>query len=163
MARPTPAGRQRGVLLLALLLIIAAMGAALATAGTFWYEVQRRAKERELLFVGMQYQLAIRRYYETPGTANAYPPTLEALLQDPRTPALRRHLRKPWRDPLTGRAEWGLVMAPQGGIMGVYSLSPEVPVKVAGFPPALAWSEGMKSYADWKFVFIPRPTTLAPR
>lgn len=163
MARPTTPGSQRGALLLALLILVAAMGAALATAGTFWHDIRHREKERELLFVGLQYRNAIRQYYEAPGAAGTYPPNLEALLQDPRFPGTRRYLRRPWRDPMTDKPEWGLVMAPQGGIMGIYSLSPETPIKRAGFPAVLEWNAGMGSYADWKFVYVPKQATAAGR
>ncbi|HLO61619.1 MAG TPA: type II secretion system protein [Azonexus sp.] len=169
MARHTAAGsivggRERGVLLLALLIAIAALGAGLAAAGTFWQQSRQRSLEAELLFVGQQYRNAIRQYYEAP-PGGTYPPSLEALLLDPRAPAIRRYLRRPYRDPLTGSREWGLVQAPQGGIMGIYSLSPEKPIKRANFPAILEWAPNLASYADWKFVYLPGPAsaTIAPR
>lgn len=157
-APPTTAGKARdarGFIYLALLLVVATLGAGLAAAATVWQQASQRQKEAELLFIGQQYRQAIRSYYETPAGGFQYPPSLEALLQDPRTPAVRRHLRRPYRDPLTGGTEWGLVMAPQGGIMGIYSLSSDKPIKRANFPEALGWSEGMESYADWKFFYLP--------
>lgn len=159
MVRRTAAGsrRQRGVAFLALLLVIAAMGATLASAATFWHQTRQREKERELLFVGMQYRSAIRQYYEAGPGVRRYPPTLEALLLDPRLPAVRRYLRRPFRDPMTDSPEWGLVMAPEGGIMGVYSLADGRPIKQAKFPEELGWKEEMSGYADWKFVFRPVP------
>lgn len=149
-----PGSGQRGVALLALLLAIAALGAGLAAAGTFWHETRQRALETELIFVGQQYRNAIRQYYEAP-PGGVYPPTLDALLRDERAPAIRRYLRRPYRDPLTNVAQWGLVQAPQGGIMGVYSLAPDKPIKRAGFPAALGWEAGLGSYAEWKFVYLP--------
>lgn len=161
MARPTAAGsRQDGFTYLALLVILASMGVGLAAAGTLWSEVQHRAREQELLFVGLQYRNAIRGYYEAPGSNATYPPSIEALLLDPRSPSPRRHLRRPWRDPLTQSPEWGLVMAPQGGIMGVYSLSSDTPIKRANFPAILKWSDGLGSYADWKFIYVPEQGAL---
>lgn len=137
-----------------LLIVIATLGAALAVTGSFWHTVQQRAKERELLFIGNQYRRAIQQYYETsPG--GRYPPTLEALLLDERSPAIRRFLRRPFRDPLTNSPEWGLVTAPQGGIMGVYSLAAGTPIKQANFPAVLNWEAGLPSYAEWKFVYVP--------
>jgi len=38
---------------------------------------------------------------------------LEELLEDPRFPNTVRHLRKPFADPMTGQAEWGLAKAPE--------------------------------------------------
>lgn len=165
MAPHTAAGsRQRGILLLGLLIVIAALGAGMAAASTFWHEARRRALEAELLFIGQQYRNAIRQYYEAP-PGGAYPPSLEALLLDTRSPAVRRYLRRPYRDPLTNSEEWGLVAAPQGGIMGVYSLAPQRPIKQANFPAAFDWQPGMSSYAEWKFIYLPAapPAAIAPR
>jgi type II secretory pathway pseudopilin PulG len=146
--------RQRGVIYLALMIVIATLGAGLAATGTFWHEVQQRARERELLFVGEQYRRAIKQYYEA-GGGGKYPPTLEALLLDERTPSIRRHLRRPYRDPLTNLPSWGLVLAPQGGIMGIHSLADGKPIKRANFPAVLNWELGLVSYGDWKFIYLP--------
>lgn len=157
MARLTAVGdaSQRGVAFIALLIVIAAMGAALATTSTIWHQVQQRSKESELLFVGMQYRRAIEQYYERSPGIKAYPMTLEALLRDERLPSTRRYLRRPYRDPLTNSYQWGLVPAPGGGIMGVYSLAEGRPLKRANFPAELGWSGGTPSYADWKFTYVP--------
>lgn len=167
MARTAPpiatGKRQQGFLFLALLIVIATMGVGLAAVGSLWHEAQKRAKERELLFVGTQYRRAIQQYYETSPGGKKYPPTLEALLLDERTPSIRRHLRRPYRDPLTNGAAWGLVNAPQGGIMGIYSLSDGKPVKQANFPAQLNWEGGKTTYADWQFVYVPAATTLPAR
>lgn len=136
------------------MIVVATLGAGLAATGTFWHEVQQREKEVQLLFIGQQYRRAIQQYYES-GGGGRYPPTLEALLLDERTPSIRRYLRRPFRDPLTGSPEWGLVEAPQGGVMGVYSLAPGTPIKKANFPAVLNWEPGTASYAEWKFVFVP--------
>lgn len=145
------------MVLLALLIGIAALGAGMAATGSFWHEVRQREREQELLFVGLQYRTAIRQYYEAP-PGGVYPPSLDALLLDQRSPAIRRHLRRPYRDPLTNSTEWGLVQAPQGGIMGIYSLSPEAPIRRANYPALLNWLPGLASYAEWKFVYLPTQT-----
>ena len=44
-----------------------------------------------------------------------------------------RHLRRLYRDPITGQDEWGLVEAPGGGVMGVYSRSEDEPIKSGNF------------------------------
>lgn len=155
MAHPTEAGSdQSGVAYLALLIVIAAMGGALGVTGSLWHEVQQREKERELLFVGMQYKQAIEQYYLSPSNQKRYPPTLEALLLDERMPAIRRYLRRPYRDPLTNAAKWGIVLAPQGGVMGVFSQAEGTPIKQANFPPELAWEGGKSSYSEWQFVYV---------
>jgi type II secretory pathway pseudopilin PulG len=156
MARPMPLGRrQRGVAFMALLVVIAVMGVALGATGTLWHQVQQRAKERELLFVGLQYRRAIQRYYETSPVVKAYPQTLAALLRDERVPGTTRHLRRPYRDPMTNSDDWGLVVAPGGGIMGVYSRAEGVPIRRANFPAELGWMGGGSSYADWQFMYTP--------
>lgn len=156
MAPRTEVGkRQQGVIYLMLLIVIATMGAGLAATGTFWHEVQQRAKEQELLFVGLQYRRAIEQYYEISSGGNRYPPSIEALLLDERTPSIRRFLRRPYRDPLTNSSEWGLVRAPDGGIMGIYSQAEGKPIRQVNFPKVLNWDSKPASYADWKFVYLP--------
>jgi type II secretory pathway pseudopilin PulG len=136
-----------------MLIVVAAMGAALAVTGSVWHEVQRRAMENELLFVGLQYRRAIGSYYNaTP--AHQYPPDIGALLRDNRVPGTVRHLRRPYRDPLTNSTTWGVVLAPGGGIMGVFSLDKGRPIKQANFPAELNWPVGRPSYADWQFIYI---------
>jgi type II secretory pathway pseudopilin PulG len=144
-----------------MLIVIAAMSVAIGVTGSLWHEAQQRERERELLFVGMQYRLAIKRYYESPGGQNKYPPSLDVLLLDARTLAIRRHLRKPWRDPLTNSREWGLLLAPQGGIIGVHSLAEGKPIKQENFPAELEWEGGKSRYIDWQFIYLPATTQAA--
>ena len=51
--------------------------------------------------------------------------------------------------------EWGLVEAPGSTFMGVYSLSPETPIKQNNFRDADKAFEGKSKYSEWKFVYIP--------
>lgn len=149
----TAAGRvQCGWVLLALLFILAALGAGMAAVGTVWTTVVQREKEAELLFVGEQYRRAIESYQQRgPGSEKPYPPSLEALLQDRRFPMPVRHLRRLYPDPMTGRPEWGLVRDDQGGIVGVHSMADGVPMKTAGFPPVQEGFEAASSYREWVF------------
>lgn len=154
MARPTTPGSARGFALLATLILIAAMGAALATTGTIWAEERRRANENELIFVGLQYRHAIAQYYNaTP--AHTYPPNIQALLRDERMPSVRRYLRRPYRDPLTDSTTWGVIEAPGGGVMGVFSLAKGKPIKQGNFPLELGWPGGRPTYQDWQFMYVP--------
>lgn len=151
---------QQGVSYLALLAILAVLGIFLGRAGEVWSTKARREKEAELLFVGDQIRQAIAQYYfSTPAAEKRYPPTLSALLHDNRFPAVRRHLRRIYRDPLTDRADWGLIPAPGGGVMGVYSLASGTPFRRAGFPAPYQHFEGAASYRDWRFEFVPPATT----
>ena len=86
-----------------------------------------------------------------------YPRTLDDLLKDPRQPSTQRYLRKLYPDPMTGKSEWGFVKGPDGGIGGVYSLSEDKPLKVAGFKLRDASLEGAQKYSDWKFTYSPAP------
>jgi type II secretory pathway pseudopilin PulG len=151
-----------GFTYLTVLFIVAVITAGLALVGEVWETAAKREKETELLFIGNQYRQAITRYYLA--GKNLYPRALEDLLKDPRQPGTVRYLRRAYQDPFTGKAEWGIVKAPDGGIQGVYSLSEEKPLKMANFKVRDAGFESAKTYADWKFVYSPlAPGQAAPK
>lgn len=141
--------RASGFTYIGVLMLVAMMGVALAAAGQVWHTMQQREKEQELLFIGHQFRLALNRYA---GPTGSFPRTLEDLLQDPRHPSVERHLRKIYRDPMTGRAEWGLVTGPNGEIYGVHSLSDKVPLKQANFGLEDRQFEGKTNYSEWVFM-----------
>jgi type II secretory pathway pseudopilin PulG len=146
---PHPAG-QRGFGYLLVLFALAAMGLMLAGAGQVWHTTAQREKEAELLFIGHQFRQAIGTYYAlTPDAAKQYPAKLEDLLEDKRFPTPQRHLRQLYRDPMTGRAEWGLVKAGDR-IMGVYSLSSGKPLKTAFHERNAAFADALR-YDQWVF------------
>ena len=147
--------RPRGFAYLAILIAVAIMGAGLALAGEVWHTSASREKEAELLFAGNQYRRAIERYYRA-GTAT-YPRTLRDLLKDPRKPTPERYLRRLYPDPMTGKDEWGIVKSPDGGVMGVYSLSTGKPLKAANFRARDRGFENAGKYSDWKFVYTAPP------
>jgi hypothetical protein len=151
----TPGRRQAGVAYLALLILLAAMGAASATFATIWHTHQQREKEKELLHIGLQFRRAIMQYYESSVGEKKYPQRLEDLLSDRRFAGERRYLRRIYRDPMTQKTTWGIVPAPGGGIMGVYSLSNEQTLKKEGFPVALKDLANKGGYAEWKFIYEP--------
>jgi type II secretory pathway pseudopilin PulG len=116
----------------------------------------RREREEALLQVGELYRDAIAAYYAaSPGSMKQYPPDLKALLEDTRHTSLRRPLRRLYPDPLTGTTDWGIVAAADGGVMGVYSRSTQVPLKTGGFASDWISFTAAKQYSDWKFVFQP--------
>lgn len=146
---------QRGFTYFGALFIVALIGLALSGAAVVWGILQQREKEAELLFIGRQYLVAIASYYHAaPGGFKQYPRNISDLLRDPRYPTLKRHLRKPWRDPMTGGKAWGLIYTKQGGIAGIYSLSTQTPLKQKGFGELESLLAGKISYQDWKFVYI---------
>lgn len=149
-----PGGRQaRGFTYIGVLILVALMGIALAAAGEIWHTASKREKEQELLFIGDQYRRALAQFdAHTPGKARRYPLSLEELLQDPRHPGIRRYLRKVYPDPMTGKAEWGLISGPGGEIFGVYSLSEDEPLKKANFRLAEKDFEGKTKYSEWVFM-----------
>ncbi|MBI5438954.1 MAG: type II secretion system protein [Nitrosomonadales bacterium] len=147
---------QSGFTYLSVLFLVAVMGIALAATGMLWSTAQQREKERELLLVGDQLRKAIGQYYEkSPGAVKKYPNTLNDLLKDERQLATQRYLRKIFIDPMTRTNKWGLVQAPEGGIMGVYSLSENRPLKTANFSEANLALEGRIKYSEWLFVYTP--------
>jgi len=148
--------RQHGFSLLALLFLVAGLGVAMAALGTMWHTAAQREKERDLLFVGNQYRQAIEAFWRKPlpvGAVRRLPKNFDELLLDARFPTTVRHLRRLYRDPMTGETEWGLVKDPDGGIYGVYSRSADKPFKGAGFPVVYAHFEEAQSYRDWTFSF----------
>ena len=152
---PGRAGRQAGSAYLVILMLVLGVAAGLSAVAQPWRTQKVRDQEAQLLFVGRQFQRALASYYRS-GSAPAYPKTLDALLKDDRVSFTRRHLRRIYEDPVAGRKEWGLVKSPDGGIMGVYSLSMDVPLKQEGFDAAFGDFSGKSSYRDWKFVFMER-------
>jgi type II secretory pathway pseudopilin PulG len=145
----------RGYTYFGVLFAVALIGLSLAGAAAVWKILQQREKERELLFIGQQYIDAIASYYHAaPGGAKKYPRDMAELLRDPRYPNIKRHLRKPWRDPLTGSSQWGVVLTKQGGIAGIFSKAEGIPLKQANFGVLDALLAGKISYHDWKFIYI---------
>lgn len=136
-----------------LLLVVGVMGAGLAAYGQIYSHQAQREKEAELIFRGGQYRLAIESYYRKEQT---YPKSLAELLADNRYPTPVRHLRRLYPDPMTGRAQWGLMETPDGtGVMGVYSTSEEAPIKTGGFALADQHFADAKTYKGWQFFHSP--------
>ena len=160
--RCPPVRSQEGFSYIGILLVIALVGVQLGLAGVVWSFAQARQKERELLFVGGQFRTAISQYYLNPkGPQKEYPRRLDDLLKDPRYPGTVRHLRKIYADPITGKKQWGLVKLPNGGIVGVYSLSEKEPIKTGNFRPADISFTRKQRYSEWKFVHAFGTTNVA--
>jgi type II secretory pathway pseudopilin PulG len=145
--------RERGFTYIGVLVLVALVGIGLAAAGQVWHTAAKREKERELLFIGQEFRLALYRYAKhTPGKEKRAPMSLEELLQDPRYPGIQRYLRKIYVDPMTGGTDWGLIKGAAGEIHGVHSLSTDEPLKKANFALADRRFEGAKKYSDWVFM-----------
>ena len=139
--------------LIVLVTIIGLVGAATLKADAL---LRRAAAEEELLEIGAAFSAALTSYAEaTPRGQPPQPPSLEVLLKDPRSPAIRRHLRKIFVNPITGKAEWGIVHAGSDtGVLAVYSLSKSRPLKVANFDARFANLENREHISDWKFAAL---------
>lgn len=144
--------RQRGFALVAVLAAVLLLGLGCERVMTVVSLEARRMREAELLRVGDAYAEAIRSYHrQGPGATRRWPPTVAELLDDRRFVQVKRHLREPYADPLTG-GEWGIVPAPDGGIAGVYSRSTERPVRAAAQQLVATQLPVARRYADWLFV-----------
>ncbi len=153
MASPIPSGRQQGFTYASVAILVAVIGLVGAMSLRLGTTMQRAAAERALLDIGTEYSNALASYAAaTPAGQPNYPHSFAELLKDPRFPQLRRHLRRIYVDPMTGKAEWGLVKANEnGGILAIYSLSKAAPIKIGNFPQRFAAFEGKASLSDWKF------------
>lgn len=152
-------GKQEGFTYIALLIGVAIVGATLAAVGQIWQTVLRHDRERDLIFIGDQFRLALNSYY---ASNRRYPAKLDELVLDNRDAGVKRHLRKIFIDPMTGRAEWGLVSLQDGEIVGVHSLSEDVPLKKKGFRLADADLEDKDKYSDWVFMTAVRGAVFTP-
>lgn len=168
MMRRCLRAREQGFTYIAMLVAVAIIGIGLAATGQVWSAAAQRDKERELIYIGHEFRNAIRTYSQaTPGPVPQYPMKLEDLLSDNRYPNIKRHLRRIYRDPMTGKAEWGVVRTAGGGIVGVYSLSTGKPIRTAGFDWDDRTFASAANYAGWRFMFEPLgaggvPVSLAP-
>jgi len=135
------------------------MGILLGAAGKYWSFVSAREKEEELLFRGNQYRVAIERYYTALPGRQVLPPNIEVLLKDERFPTHRRHLRRQYKDPITGE-EFVLIrdMLRGNGIVGVKSGSDKKPIRQKNFPDLYREFEGKEKYSEWEFKYL-SPTT----
>jgi len=132
--------------------------------------LRRAAAEQDLLEIGAAFSEALRSYAAaTPRGYPTAPPTLQDLLKDPRFPGTRRHLRKIFVDPVTGKDEWGIVyQGDKVGVLAVYSLSQAQPLKVANFDARFLNFENKEHLSEWKFtatgqgVSVTAPNNIAP-
>jgi type II secretory pathway pseudopilin PulG len=146
----------RGFTYVVLLFAIVLFGLGSVAFANYWSEGHRRDIERELFRVGEEITLAIGSYYESsPGSVKQYPRSLRQLAEDDRFVGVRRHLRRVYADPVTRENRWGLVQAPDGGIVGVHSLSEQKALRQSGYPRWIKVSGSGGRYVDLQFVYVP--------
>ena len=145
--------RQQGFTYLSLVILLAIIGLVGAAALKVEALMARAAAEEELLETGAAFSAALDSYAAaTPQGKPTQPPTLQDLLKDTRFPTIRRHLRKVFIDPISGKAEWGITyIGDKTGIVGIYSLSQAQPLKLANFDERFQNFENKQHYAEWKF------------
>jgi type II secretory pathway pseudopilin PulG len=143
---------QAGFTYIGLLVTVVIIGLMLTAASRVWSVSEQRERETQLLFVGDEIRMAIAGYF---ASGHQYPLSLQDLLTDSRSPTPRRYLRRLYFDPMTRDADWTLVPAPGGGIMGVASRSMLKPIKRTGFSQIDVGFENADCYCAWQFVFEP--------
>ncbi|RZT01886.1 Type II secretory pathway, pseudopilin PulG [Duganella sp. CF402] len=143
----------RGFTYVSLIIVVAIVGLVAASAIKLGSVLQRSRAEQELLDIGAAFSDALKSYADaTPQGMPPQPPSLQDLLKDPRFPGTRRHLRKIFVDPMTGKSEWGIVYrGDKIGVLAVFSLSDAKPVKIGNFPARYSGFEGKSHISDWKF------------
>ncbi len=142
----------RGFTYLALLVALIIIGISMGAAARYWANVVLREKEAELLFRGDQYRRAIESYYLAIPGRQEYPQRIGDLLKDNRTATGRRHLRRKYKDPISGK-DFVLIRDPATRrIIGVRSPSDKEPLKQADFPDPYQDFAGKKKYSEWQFV-----------
>jgi type II secretory pathway pseudopilin PulG len=97
--------RQKGYMLLALMLLVTMMLLALSVVLPRVTQQMKREKEDELVHRGKEYAMAIKRYYHSPASRGNYPTSLEQL----ESANHMRFLRKRFKDPMTIDGEWRLI------------------------------------------------------
>ena len=148
----------RGLVLLALLIMLVLIAVGTLGAAEFWATSLKRERETELLFIGDQYRRAIAEYWRmTPGR-RAYPPSIDSLLTDERFPNPVHHLRRTYRDPMIESGEFEPIKQ-ANGVVGVHSTSLDTPIKHAHFPKPYTQFEQAENYSQWMFVFNPPGTS----
>lgn len=159
--------------LMAMLVII---GITTAVIGPAWKTMAKVEKERELIWMGHQFRLAIKRYYlyrisKHPELAGQlvpqfFPTSIDDLLKDPASPGVLRHLRKKYIDPMTGKDDWVLVpvgskdqsggsQAGGGPFWGVHSASDAEPLKKDNFDLDDYKFKNKTKYSEWSFEYDP--------
>lgn len=152
---------QRGVALMGLMVLLALGGLAAVRYGALAIDERQREREAQLLWVGQQYRDALASYYHaTPSPIKHLPVKLDELVHDTRFPQPVRHLRQLYPDPTQPEVPFA-VLRHGIQIIGVYSQSDAAVQRRHGFAPGLESFEGSRRYSDWRFVFLPRPTTPA--
>lgn len=144
---------EAGLVLIAVLIAVALAAAAASVAVSRWSDEIHREQEQELMRVGDAIAGAIASYRRaSAGSAMKHPPELEDLLDDRRAFATLRHLRQLYPDPTMRGAPWGVIRAPDGGVLGVYSRNEATPWRRGTVRLDHVDLTSATSYAQWRFI-----------
>lgn len=156
--------RQAGFTYVGLLIAVALIAAGAAAALDAGARLQLREQEAELLAIGLEFRAALKSYAEaTPAGQPDAPKELGELLRDPRHAGKKRHLRRIYPDPLTGREEWGVDRSPADGrIIGIHSLSASPAFRRTGFPAGMEGFAQAERHDEWVFALVPAHAAGSP-
>lgn len=153
---------ESGFTYLGLLFAIVIIGISLAVTGEVWSTASKREKEYELIFRGNEIRKAIGRYYEQSPGAKTYPRNIEDLIKDSRYPVAKRHLRRFYTDPFTGKQDWDFIKTADNAIAGVKSKSEGEALRRANFEQELAAFKDKTKYNEWEFIYVPGKIAAQP-
>lgn len=156
---------QLGYALALTLFFAVVLAVLLFTLAQLWEGESRRERERQLLWVGGQFQRALASYLTAPGVLSGEgPKSIDELISDKRFDPPMRHLRRVYADPMTNTTEWGFKRTSDGAIIGIHSMLKMPPLKSDGLWPEPKEFAAAKSYEDWVFTarFVVR-TPVAPQ
>lgn len=151
---------QAGFTYMYLLFAVAILSVAVLGGASIRHYEARRQAEAKLIHIGREFRDALASYRSS-GSVHDLPASLEELLADTRSGAVRRHLRRIQYDPITRTQDWGLVRH-GGRIVGIHSLSTREPLKRAGFDPGEAHFEAARHYNEWRFMVAPEALPPGP-
>jgi type II secretory pathway pseudopilin PulG len=154
--------RDRGFVMVALLVGMAIAAIWLSAALPSWRQQAQRQREEDLIFRGEQYARALVLYYEK--NNSTYPPDFDALVSG-------HFLRKKWKDPVTGEdfipVGIGVIAPPRQGGPGQPStagqpIAPAAPitgnqqpgisgVRSASNATSIKVYEGQQMHSSWPF------------
>jgi len=148
-----PLKNEAGFTYLATMFAVFLVGLSSMVAAQQWQTQVQREKEAELLFRGDAIRRAIYTYCRTARAGMTFcPKSLHDLVKAPGTVAVRRYLRKNYKDPITN-GDWELIKSRNGRtLLGVRSRSKTRPLKQGGFPEAFGNFAGSQEYSDWVFI-----------
>lgn len=112
--------RQKGFVYLWVLFALAVTLTLLSVQIEVTSHQVEKSRQRELRWVLAQYQSAILSYRQsTLGTSDYRLESLERLVRDERDGIVRRHIRKLYPNPITGRLDWVIVRGQDGQVVRI--------------------------------------------